>query len=275
MNFGPYSNRSERDDARRGGQPGADGAGNLTATAVELEPDRPVWPAATDNVGVTGYRVERCQGAGCAGLRRDREASRRRSTATSASRQGPATPTACEPSMPRATSAPSRRSRARRRRRARPRRRLRLQRGHRHDGRGFLGPGNAGTILNTTWTTFGKFGNALTFSGTNARVNVPDAPSLRLTTSMTLEAWVYPTTVNAAWRDVIYKGDDNYYLSGTSASSGRPAVGAIIGGGYGKPMAPPPSRPTPGRISRPPTTGQRCGFTSTAFRSRASPARAP
>ena len=23
------------------------------------------WTASTDNVGVTGYRVERCQGAGC------------------------------------------------------------------------------------------------------------------------------------------------------------------------------------------------------------------
>jgi hypothetical protein len=29
------------------------------------QPDRPRWTAATDNVGVTGYRVERCAGAGC------------------------------------------------------------------------------------------------------------------------------------------------------------------------------------------------------------------
>ena len=29
---------------------------------------------------------------------------------------------------------------------------------------------------------------------------------------MTLEAWVNPATTTAAWRDVIYKGNDNYYL---------------------------------------------------------------
>ena len=31
---------------------------------------------------------------------------------------------------------------------------------------------------------------------------------------MTLEAWVYPTSVTNKWRDVIYKGNDNYYLHG-------------------------------------------------------------
>ena len=31
---------------------------------------------------------------------------------------------------------------------------------------------------------------------------------------MTLEAWVNPTGRQRDWRDVIYKGDDNYYLSG-------------------------------------------------------------
>ena len=35
---------------------------------------------------------------------------------------------------------------------------------------------------------------------------------------MTLEAWVNPTTVSNAWRDVIMKGKDNYYLSATSIS---------------------------------------------------------
>jgi len=49
---------------------------------------------------------------------------------------------------------------------------------------------------------------------------------------MTLEAWVYPTTVSSAWRDVIYKGNDNYYLEGTSPSSSRPAMG----GTYGTPL---------------------------------------
>ena len=38
----------------------------LTATAVSSNQINLSWTAATDNVGVTGYRVERCQGAGCA-----------------------------------------------------------------------------------------------------------------------------------------------------------------------------------------------------------------
>ncbi len=48
---------------------------------------------------------------------------------------------------------------------------------------------------------------------------------------MTLEAWVNPSTVSSAWRDVIYKGNDNYYLEGTSTTSSRPAGGGTFGGG--------------------------------------------
>jgi hypothetical protein len=91
------------------------------------------------------------------------------------------------------------------------------------------GNGNNGTISGATWTTSGKYGNALSFNGTNALVTINNAPSLQLTSGMTLEAWVYPTTVNNAWRDVIYKGNDNYYLEGTSSNSSRPAMGGTFG----------------------------------------------
>ena len=37
----------------------------LTATAVSPSQINLAWTASTDNVAVTGYRVERCQGAGC------------------------------------------------------------------------------------------------------------------------------------------------------------------------------------------------------------------
>src|SRR5262249_25131506 len=57
------------------------------------------------------------------------------------------------------------------------------------------------------------------------RVNIPDAASLRLTTGMTLEAWVFPTSSSASWRDVIFKGDDNYYLASTTTTNSRPAIG--------------------------------------------------
>ena len=94
------------------------------------------------------------------------------------------------------------------------------------------GNGNNGTITNATWSTSGKYGKALQFNGTSALVTIPDAASLHLTSGMTLEAWVNPSTVNAKWRDVIYKGNDNYYLSATSTNASRPDAGLIAGGTY-------------------------------------------
>ncbi len=97
------------------------------------------------------------------------------------------------------------------------------------------GNGNGGTIDGATWTV-GRFGAALDFNGTNARVTVNDASSLHLTTAMTLEAWVKPSTVDNVWQDVIYKGNDNYYLEATSTHSGNSIGGGQFGAGesYGE-----------------------------------------
>ena len=94
------------------------------------------------------------------------------------------------------------------------------------------GNGNNGTITNATWSTSGKYGGALQFNGTSALVTIPDSASLHLTTGLTLEAWVNPSTVNANWRDVVYKGNDNYYLSATSTNASSPDGGLIAGGTY-------------------------------------------
>ena len=96
------------------------------------------------------------------------------------------------------------------------------------------GNGNNGTIANATWTTAGKYGDALVFNGTNALVTVTDSPSLHLTTGMTLEAWVNPSKVGSNWEDAIYKGDsdhDNYYLEAYSPSAfaNHPVVGIVVG----------------------------------------------
>jgi chitodextrinase len=94
------------------------------------------------------------------------------------------------------------------------------------------GNGNTGTIVNATWTTAGMYGDALSFNGTNARVDINDAASLHLTTAMTLEAWVNPSAVSSAWRDLVYKGNDNYYLMATTDHSSLPGGGIIAGGTY-------------------------------------------
>jgi hypothetical protein len=52
-------------------------------------------------------------------------------------------------------------------------------------------------------------------------VIVPDSASLHLANDMTLEAWVKPSTVSNVWRDVIYKGDDNYFLEAASPTGLR------------------------------------------------------
>ena len=92
------------------------------------------------------------------------------------------------------------------------------------------GNGNSGTIGTAAWTTQGRFGSALSFNGTSARVTVADSASLRLTSAMTLEAWVNPTTVTNAWRDVLVKGNDDYYLMATSTNTSRPVGAAIVAG---------------------------------------------
>jgi hypothetical protein len=92
------------------------------------------------------------------------------------------------------------------------------------------GNGNTGTITNATWAATGKFGKALQFNGTNALVTVPKAASLQLSSGMTPETWVNPSSVTSKWRDVIYKGNDNYYLEATSTNASKPDAGMIAGG---------------------------------------------
>ena len=96
--------RGERDHAGGSDTTPPTAPSSLTATAVSPSRSNLTWTASTDNVGVTGYRVERCQGAGCTTfaqvatptgtvVQRHRSERRRRATATG-----------CGRSMRRATS---------------------------------------------------------------------------------------------------------------------------------------------------------------------------
>ncbi len=63
---------------------------------------------------------------------------------------------------------------------------------------------NHGSISGATWTSSGRFGSALVFDGSDDLVTVNDANTLDLTNALTLEAWVYPTTLSG-WRTALLK----------------------------------------------------------------------
>jgi chitodextrinase len=195
------------------------------------------WGAATDNVGVTGYRVERCQGVGCSVFTKlgtnvttttwaDTSLSPNTSYSYIVRAQdaagnlgdysnvGTATTLATNPTLVAAYA---------------------FSEGAGTTVADVSGHLNVGTIANATWTSSGKFGSALVFNGTNALVTIADTPALRLTTGMTLEAWVNPSVLTSTWRDVIYKGNDNYYLEGPRRRLAWWQAGATINGGASKP----------------------------------------
>jgi chitodextrinase len=236
-NLGPYSNTATVTTSGATDTQAPTAPASLTATAASSSQINLSWPAATDNVGVTGYRIERCQGAGCSnfaqiatptgtsfndtGLSASTSYSYRVRATDAAGNLGPYSPTATATTQSgggglTAVAAYS------------------FNEGSGTTVTDASGTGNIGTIGTATWSTQGKYGGALAFNGTSAKVTILDAPSLRLTNAMTLEAWVFPTSASSAWQDAVYKGTDNYYLSASSCCSGLPVGGGIFSGTYGE-----------------------------------------
>jgi hypothetical protein len=94
------------------------------------------------------------------------------------------------------------------------------------------GYGNNGVITNATWAP-GRYGGALKFAG-NGWVTINSAPSIELSKSLTLEAWIYPDKPMYDWKDVIMKQRSwstdpkygiSYYL--TAASQWGPPTGGV------------------------------------------------
>src|SRR5258705_8695526 len=103
------------------------------------------------------------------------------------------------------------------------------------------GNNNTGTISGATWSTLGRFGNALTFNGTSNLVVINSSASLNVTTGMTLSAWVFPTAAQSGWRTVMERAVDAYFLHASSQSGTlRPAAGVTFNG-TGKNFAAPSS----------------------------------
>jgi len=186
---------------------------SLIASAVSASQITLSWTAATDDVGVTAYLVERCQDPGCAtftqvattpdttfgdtGLQAATSYSYRVRATDAAGNLGPYSPTATATTQ----AAPP------------PPQSLVAAYGL-NEGAGTVvadasGNANHGTVVGTVaWTTQGRFGNALVFNGTNTRIAVTDAASLDLSIAGTIGAWVKLDALNQ-WHGVIAKGSAN------------------------------------------------------------------
>jgi hypothetical protein len=101
------------------------------------------------------------------------------------------------------------------------------------------GNGNNGTISNAQWTSSGKFGGALVFNGlANSLVSVPNTASLDLSSGMTLEAWIDPTSLaNSPLGSVVIAKEQvrvgsptSYALEAATGVTGPPA-GTVLAGG--------------------------------------------
>jgi hypothetical protein len=94
------------------------------------------------------------------------------------------------------------------------------------------GNANTGTVSDTLWSTSGRYGNALSFNGSSSIVRVNNSSSLNLTTGMTVEAWVQPTTPAPDVQVMIFKegtsNNQSYALGLDKNGSGNLRAGIYI-----------------------------------------------
>jgi glucose/arabinose dehydrogenase/fibronectin type 3 domain-containing protein len=208
----------------------------LTANAAGSGQINLNWAASDDNVGVNAYRVERCQGAGCTDFSeiaapaatsygdtavtasttyryrvRAADISGNLSDYSTVVTATTADPPPAPPGLVGAWA---------------------FGEGTGTTTADISGNGNVGTLTTATWSTQGRYGNALSFNGANSVVRVASAPSLDLGGSMTLEGWVKPTASQSGWRTVLQRQTDAYYLNASSGAGAlRPAGGGTFGSG--------------------------------------------
>ena len=207
----------------------------LTATASGSSQVGLSWTASTDNAGVAGYRVERCQGTGCTNFAQvgtptattfsdtglaPSSTYRYRVRAIDASGNLSGYSTVAEATTGAAPATPPGLVGA-----------WAFAEGNGTTTADSSGNGNAGTITGASWTTQGRFGNALSFNGTNSLVRVADSASLDLTTAMTLSAWIQPTASQSGWRTIMQHETDAYFLNASNSDGPlRPSGGGTLGG---------------------------------------------
>ena len=165
----------------------------VTATAASVAEIDLSWAASLDNVGVAGYRVERCQGAGCATFV---QIAAPAGTGTTYSDSGLTANTSYIYRV-RATDAAGNLSAYSNAASATT---LTTISGlvaaySFNEGTGTSvadasGNGNTGTVVGASWTAGGKYGGALSFNGSSSYVDLGNPAAFGVTGSMTWSAWI-------------------------------------------------------------------------------------
>jgi hypothetical protein len=92
---------------------------------------------------------------------------------------------------------------------------------------------NNGTLRGGVTFAPGKVGQAFNFDGASGSVLVPDAPPLRATNGMTIEAWIYPRSFGGGPREIISKWFGNGNQKSYSASIDPSGLAYFIVSGDG------------------------------------------
>jgi chitodextrinase len=210
-NLGPYSSVASATTLVADTTPPS-APGNLTAAPMSGSRIDLIWDPAIDDIGVTGYFVERCQGVGCttfspigsvtgttysdSSLAGETDYSYQVRATDEAGNLGPYSNVASATTLTGGTPIPG------------------LVAAYSfNEGTGptvgdASGNGNTGTINGATWTTAGKYGGALSFNGSSNYVDLGNPPSLHITGSMTWSAWIYATGTPADDGQIIAKSGD-------------------------------------------------------------------
>jgi len=163
--------------------------GGFNATPTSTSQINLIWNASTDAVGVTGYRVERCQGSGCTSF-----AEIGTPTTTNFNDTGLSATTTYRYRV-RAADAAGNLSAYSSVASATTSSIAPVGAWGLNDVGGiteadYSGNNNRGTVNEALPTVAGKFGNALVFNGANVSVDLGNPAVLKLTGSMTISAWI-------------------------------------------------------------------------------------
>jgi hypothetical protein len=90
------------------------------------------------------------------------------------------------------------------------------------------GNGHTGTLDGATWTGSGKFGRALSFDGGTSYVDLGNATDLRITGSMTWDAWIFATANPGDDGQIISKSNGSGWQVKTSPDTGLHTFGVAV-----------------------------------------------